>query len=309
MRTLLSIALLVLLGAPVWSQTNTSIGLKNGVHSADLRESLGALDDSLRGLEFAGATPSLYLGFDRNEYPGDQNLKQLRNSFSYAGYWLNNPPGSNSNSWAGKRGKLEAAGFGYLVLFNGRLFRELRSVERAAELGKSDAQAAVRSASDEGFPAQTILFLDQEEGGRMLPEQRAYLFGWVDGVRQSGFRAGVYCSGIAALEKNGEGVVTAEDIRRSSGSREISYWVTNDACPPSPGCSVSRHPLPVADSGVTFADVWQFAQSPRRKDVAGGCGKTYAADGNCYVPGAVSGLHVDLNTSTSADPSHGRRRE
>ena len=178
MRTLLSIALLVLLGPPAWSQTNTLIGLENGVHSADLRESLGALDDSLRGLEFAGTTPSFYLGFDRNEYPGDQNLKQLRNSFSYAGYWLNNPPGSNSNSWMGKRGKLEAAGFGYLVLFNGRLFRELRSVERAAELGRSDAKAAARSAGDEGFPAQTILFLDQEEGGTNVARAKS-LFVWL----------------------------------------------------------------------------------------------------------------------------------
>jgi hypothetical protein len=277
--------------------------------TANLRESLDLLDESLRGLEFAGATPAFYLGFDRNEYPGDQNLKQLRASFAYTGYWLNNPPGSKLNSWAGKRDKLEAAGFGYLVLFNGRLFRELRSVELAAELGKSDAQAALRSAGDEGFPAHTILFLDQEEGGRLLPEQKAYLFAWVDRVRQSGFRAGVYCSGIAALEKSGESVVTAEDIRQSAGTREITYWVTNDACPPSPGCSVSRRSPSVADSGVSFADVWQFAESPRRKDVASGCRKTYAADGNCYVPGAASGLHVDLNTSTSADPSHGRTQE
>ena len=34
MGKLLSIALLVLLGAPVWSQTNTSIGLENGVYSS-----------------------------------------------------------------------------------------------------------------------------------------------------------------------------------------------------------------------------------------------------------------------------------
>jgi len=36
---------------------------------------------------------STYLGFDRNTYPGDSNLKILRQTFSYAGYWLNNPPG------------------------------------------------------------------------------------------------------------------------------------------------------------------------------------------------------------------------
>jgi hypothetical protein len=34
-----------------------------------------------------------YLGFDRNTYPGDANLKALHQTFAYTGYWLNNPPG------------------------------------------------------------------------------------------------------------------------------------------------------------------------------------------------------------------------
>ena len=35
-----------------------------------------------------------YFGFDRNEYPGDNLLPALHRSFSYTGYWLNNPPGA-----------------------------------------------------------------------------------------------------------------------------------------------------------------------------------------------------------------------
>jgi hypothetical protein len=251
-----------------------------------------------------------FLGFDRNEYPGDQNLKYLRATFSYAGYWLNNPPGSNADTWTGKRGKLEAAGFGFLVVFNGRLYRELGSVDHASQLGKGDAERAVKAARVEGFPAQTIIFLDQEEGGRLLPEQKAYLYAWADGVSPAGFRVGVYCSGIAAMEKSGESVITAADIRQNAGARPITYWVTNDACPPSPGCVAhGRPPVPSA-SGVDFAEIWQFAQSPQRKEVARGCARSYAADGNCYAPGSSSGqkLHVDLDTATSADPSHGRTR-
>jgi hypothetical protein len=251
------------------------------------------------------------VGFDRNQYPGDENLRCLRATFSYAGYWLNNPPGANANTWVGKRSKLEAAGFGFVVLFNGRLYRELGGAERASELGKADAQTAVQAAAKEGFPAHTIIFLDQEEGGRLLPEQKAYLFAWVDGVSQAGFRAGVYCSGIPAKEKSGDRVITAEDVRQNARARDIAYWVTNDACPPSPGCAVPPRPLSPSASGVPFADVWQFAQSPRRKDVAGGCGRSYSADGNCYAPGSGSGqqLLVDLNTATSADPSHGRTQK
>jgi hypothetical protein len=250
---------------------------------------------------------SFYLGFDRNEYPGDANLKTLHQTFSYAGYWLNNPPGESSNSWAGHRTAVESAGFGFLVLFNGRLYAQLKTVANAKRLWQSDSEAAASTATREGFLRATIIFLDQEQGGRMLPEQKAYIFAWVDGVIAAGFRAGIYCSGMPAPD--GSNVVTAEDIRQSAGSRSIVYWAINDACPPAPGCTFpSRPPSPV-QSGVQFAEVWQFAQSPRRKDVAGRC-TNYNRDGECYPPGvsAAQKLHVDISTATSIDPSHGRTR-
>jgi Rv2525c-like, glycoside hydrolase-like domain len=251
-------------------------------------------------------TPT-YLGFDRNDYPGDGNLKALRQTFSHAGYWLNNPPGERTNTWAGHRAAVQSAGFGFLVLFNGRLYGEMRSVANAKRLGQTDAQSAISAARQEGFPAHTIIFLDQEQGGRMLPEQKAYIYAWVDGVSAAGFGAGIYCSGIAA--KDDGNVVTAEDIRQSAGKRQIVYWAINDACPPSAGCAFPSHPPSPAQSGVAFAEVWQFAQSPRRNDVAAHC-TNYARDGNCYPPGmaAGSGMYVDVNTATSPDPSHGRMR-
>jgi hypothetical protein len=258
--------------------------------------------------ELRGGSRSFYcLGFDRNEYPGDANLKILRQTFFYAGYWLNDPPDEKANSWNGHRATVEAAGFGFLVLFNGRLYAELKTVANAARLGKSDADAAVAAARREGFPARTIIFLDQEQGGRMLPEQKAYIYAWVDGVVAAGFRAGIYCSGIAS--KDDGNVVTAEDIRQSAAGREIVYWAINDACPPAPGCAFPATPPMPAQSGLRFAEVWQFAQSPQRKDVAGRC-TNYNRDGNCYPPGISPALrlYVDVNAATSADPSHGRTR-
>ena len=256
----------------------------------------------------SAAAQSFYLGFDRNDYPGDESLKTLRQTFSFAGYWLNHPPGENSNSWAGKRGQVKSAGFGFLVLFNGRLYADLKNVKRATTLGKSDGQNAVLAARREGFPSGATIFLDQEQGGRMLPEQKAYIYNWVDVVNSSGFLAGIYCSGIAAQESPGVNIVTAEDIRQNAGGRKIVFFVTNDACPPSPGCAFPQKPPHPSDSRIDFADVWQFAQSPKRPDVAGGCPANYDADGECYPP-AVNGskkLHVDVDTANSADPSHGR---
>ncbi len=277
--------------------------------SANSADKIALIAESLRTLAFVTEIPLSYLGFDRNEYPGDQNLKQLRTIFSYSGYWLNNPPDEKTNSWLGKRSKLEAAGFGFAVLFNGRLYRELGGEARASMLGKRDAQTAAAAAAREGFPAHTIIFLDQEEGGRLLAAQKAYLYSWVDGISQTQFRAGVYCSGIAAPEERGVSIITAEDIRQNALDRRITYWVSNDGCPPSPGCVVGGRPARPNASGVEFAEVWQFAQSPRRKDVAAAC-RGYNADGNCYatISGALQDLHLDLNMATSADPSHGRSR-
>jgi hypothetical protein len=250
-----------------------------------------------------------YLGFDRNRYPGDSSLKLLRGEFSFAGFWLNNPPGESSNSWIGKRRTLEEAGFGFLVVFNGRTFAQIKAAGDPAEVGASDGALAVSSARHEGFSAETIIFLDQEEGGRLLPEQRAYLHAWVDAVQSAKFRAGVYCSGIPFKEGSGATIITADDIQHDAGGRQLAYWVTNDSCPPSPGCVLpSKVPNPAA-SGVPFADVWQFAQSPRRSDVTRGCPANYSKDGNCYPPGAeAERLHVDLDVANSADPSHGRTR-
>jgi Domain of unknown function (DUF1906) len=255
-------------------------------------------------------TTTAYLGFDRNDYPGDENLAALHQTFSYAGYWLNDPPGEKSNDWAGKRRAIESAGFGFLVLFNGRLYKDLKNVGRATALGESDGETAVSSARREGFSAGIVIFLDQEQGGRMLPEQKAYIYNWVDTVNAAGFRAGVYCSGIAAPESPEVSIVTANDIRQNAGDRKIVFFVTNDACPPSPGCVFPRNPLPPASSGIDFADIWQFAQSPRRKDFAAGCPANYNRDGNCYPPGVAPALqlHVDVETASSRDPSQGRSR-
>jgi hypothetical protein len=252
-----------------------------------------------------------YIGFDRNEYPGDASLKSLRQTFSYSGYWLNNPPGAKRNSWVGKRKAIQSAGFGFLILFNGRTYAEIKSAGDAAKVGRSDAAAAVKAARGEGFPPDSIIFLDQEQGGRLLPEQRSYLLAWVDGVTGAHFGAGVYCSGIAAKEGSGVSVVTAEDIRKNAGARKIKYWVVNDSCPPSPGCTVSQKKLTPEASGFAFADVWQFAQSPKRPDFAKGCRATYNKDGSCYPPNnpATQPVQVDLNVATSSDPSRARSPE
>ena len=256
-----------------------------------------------------------FVGFDRNEYPGDSRLAGLHEHFAFAGYWLNNPPGESTNSWAGKRQTLRDAGFGFLVLWNGRLDAEILRAQKAgttpASLGQRDAAAAVAAARREGFPAGTILFLDQEQGGRLLPEQAAYFFGWTEQVGASTDKPGAYLSGQASPDGTAPDgtkltITTAEDVRQQVAARHLHsvvFWVAQDACPPAPGC-VARAPQ-LQESGTTDAAVWQYAQSPRRPDLTRSCAATYASDGNCYG-GASKDLSLDLSVARSADPSHGQ---
>src|ERR1039458_5628973 len=98
-----------------------------------------------------GSAQRVYLGFDKNDYPGDAAMVTLRKSFRYSSYWLNNPPGFDHNPWVGKRSLIKQQGFGFLLLFNGRLSNELQGKDAAA-LGRSDGNAAADSAVREGFP-------------------------------------------------------------------------------------------------------------------------------------------------------------
>jgi hypothetical protein len=265
----------------------------------------------------APAQQTAYLGFDANEYPGDALLPALRKQFDFTGYWLNTPPGATHNPWAGKRELLTHYGFGFLVLWNGRLDREILRTAKLgkppATFGQQDAAAAIAAAQREHFPAGTILFLDQEEGGVMLPEQAAYLLAWTEAVARSAYRPGVYASGQPV--PNGKGpdgkpatITTIEDIRARVAAghlHEIAFWVAQDACPPAPGCVTQPPSLDL--SGTPNAIAWQYAQSPRRKSYTAACGKTYNRDGSCYAPGAGLGAYqIDLSSAFSADPSRGR---
>lgn len=253
--------------------------------------------------------PSQHLGFDRNLYPGDASLPALRKQFAFTGYWLNNPPGETTNTWLGKRDILLKNNFGFLVLFNGREDAQILRVQRRGTkpeaLGKQDAAKAIAAAQREHFPTGTILFLDQEEGGRLLDEQSSYLLAWTETVAASPYKPGVYLSGQPVDDGPGQTISTAQHVRQLVAEKHlhpIAFFVYQDSCPPSNGCTLT--PPPLSAAGTPDIAIWQYAQSPRRPDITKACAKTYAADGNCYAPG--SRIYLDMNTATSDDPSHGR---
>ena len=256
-----------------------------------------------------------YVGFDKNHYPGDDLLAALHQRFAFISYWLNTPPGASTNDWLGKRSVVRDSGFGFVVVFNGRLYAELKGQDAAA-LGRADAAAAVAAASREGFPARTVLFLDQEEGGHLLPDQAAYIYAWIGAIQSSAYRAGVYCSAIPVPSPSNDtpAGTTALDIAShyQHGATAPALWVANDQCPPAPGCVVPPRPPAPSMSGIPQAAIWQYAESPRRPEYTAGCAATYSTDNACHAPGMPASLAqsfhtvIDLDSANSPDPSHGR---
>ncbi len=260
---------------------------------------------SLKSSPVPQATSRAFLGFDRDIYPGDPAFSTLRKNFSFTSYWLGPPPGEKTTTWLGKRNFLRRAGFGFLVLYRGRDSREVQQDADASAKGTLDAQAALAAAKKEGFPANTIIYLDIEEGGRLPPAYHTYLHTWFDLLAHSGYRAGVYCSGMPVKEPGGVTILTADDIRANSANRKFIFFVYNDACPASPGCTFPKNSPALSDSGVPYATAWQFAQSPRRKEFTAQCPPGYNQNGNCYSPGDTShAWDLDLDTASSPDPSN-----
>ena len=114
-----------------------------------------------------------------------------------------------------------------MILYNGRLDSELKGKDAAA-LGRSDAAAAIAAAKREGFASGAILFLDQEEGGRLLPEQSAYLFSWIDAMRASQYKPGVYCSGIPVPDGQARSA-PASDILSHDSNLALGWRMTVSA--------------------------------------------------------------------------------
>src|ERR1700676_2158508 len=169
-----------------------------------------------------------FLGFDRNQYPGDAALPLLRKSFSFAGYWLSPPPGDKTNSWNGKRGLMQSQGFGFLLLYQGRTSGQLPDRKTSIEAGLADARGAAVAARREGFPEGSVIFLDVEEGGRFSDGYHAYLRSWAESLTKEKFHPGIYCSGIVVDEGKGSTIISADDIRAHIGAADVVYWVYND---------------------------------------------------------------------------------
>lgn len=221
--------------------------------------------------------PSAYLGFDVSGYPGDSLMQAWFHGsppdnppFRFVGFYLAPTPNHSDTGWMSKRAFLQGIGWGFMIVYVG-----YQDDNQNYSRGQTDGANAVSLASTAGF-ANGMIYLDREYRSAFGSDKLAYIQGWADYLNNSSsFKPGIYCSRLNA--DTIDGGVTG--IAR--------WWIAGTAG--SPGCTVDTGSKTPADSGISYAGVWQYAISPTGVE----CQQTF----NGYT------LGLDLDMSYFPNPS------
>ena len=233
-------------------------------------------------------------GFDTRDYPGDAVMRAWFGSSPYrwVGYYLP-APCYTGTTWTGRRDGLRNIGWGFAVLFVGEQdWRAMpgaaadtaavedprcSSAHLTAEQGNAHADAAATAAAADGFPAGTVIFLDVERVDRVSPELATYVRSWMGRMLDDGrYTPGLYAHDINVEELY---AILADEFVRHQRSDRPPLWVARPA-----GFDLRSAPR---ESGYAAALIWQGILDTREE-----------WDG--------ARLNIDVNVSTSADPSGGR---
>ena len=217
------------------------------------------------------AQAGTWLGFDTHTYPGDEKMKAWRNApnapYHWVGFYLPAAPCHKGTSWSGKRQTLIDMGWGLAVVYVGqqtwgRTPRALTPALQArlekrgvtcnadflsVDRGQRDGIDAIRNASQQGFPAGTVVFLDIERMERMPQRMRDYYRSWVATVlKQGSYRPGIYVHShnAAAVYRD------VKELFDAAGSNEEPrFWIASAR-------DFSPDKMP-SEVGHEFAGMWQ----------------------------------------------------
>jgi hypothetical protein len=253
---------------------------------SDARAILGPLPDD----------GEIHRGFDTSIYPGDAAMRAWRapsSPYEWTGYYLPAPCHTNT-SWSGRRSFLQSLGWGTAVLYVGQQTWEgvatapmtapaIARVQQSATCSRtmlSGAQGTIEGsdaaakASNEGFAAGTVIFLDIEYMSTVTQPMRDYYRSWVAQVIADGrYLPGIYCNKSNAATIYSD-VHDEFMLRRPTATPQ--FWIAGQS-----GFTTDRKPT---DVGYSFANVWQ--------------GKL---DTDETWNGVA--LHIDVNVADSPSPS------
>jgi len=212
--------------------------------------------------------PTSFPGFDTWRYPGADVMRiwSETSPYQWVGYYLPSPC-HRGTSWAGKRTEIEQAGFGIAVLYVGQqTWDGVPELEEepdeiicsrtllTAEQGQRDGQDAVDKMRQEGFPPESIVYLNIERMETIPASMVAYYTNWLETVLADGdFTPGTY-----AHRRNAEALFGHARVAFEAANRIDlpPFWVAGG-----PDFSLDSRPQ---DSGLPFATIWQGALDVQR---------------------------------------------
>ncbi|MGJ5065220.1 glycoside hydrolase domain-containing protein [Bradyrhizobium oligotrophicum] len=217
-----------------------------------------------------------FAGFDLLSYPGDDTMQWIKSNtnISFVGFYLAPAPSRPNSDWMGNYRVLADQGWGFAPIYVGQ--QELGqpgSHNLTGEQGTIDGRSATDLMFQAGFPPNSIVYLDCEQGGPASNATLEYVGAWVDAVRLSvnTYAPGIYCSYTT--------VASLLAIRP-----DIPAWVWHITNPAQGAIFPTPDP---AASGCLQATVWQYFQ---KTDVT--------------FDGAPNpDLTVDLDSASTRDPS------
>ena len=226
-----------------------------------------------------------YAGFDTDIHPGLAQLAWLKanTNLRWCGYYLAPAPSHDNTSWMGQRQLLLAQGWGMAPIFVGQQTAGPGSHNAVGPQGSNDGSLAAELASKEGFPAQSYIFLDWEDGSSPSQDAQAYVSAWATAVTESGYKPGIYCSHQLA-----PGMATLIGQLNPTPALRIWAWKVATVAVHRYEGSIEAFPDSApASCGYTAAIAWQCEQ-------------------NCELelPGApITSMKADLSCASVADPS------
>ncbi len=222
---------------------------------------------------------SAFAGIDCSTYPGSSEMNWLKanTNLSWCGFYLAPAPCHGDTSWMTQRAALVQAGWGLAPTYLGQQVTGAGANPSKvnAQQGTTDGENAASLMKTAGFPSNSRVFLDLENGSPFSTEQSAYVTAWGMAVEAAGYAVGVYCSHTIASE-----------VATACPSAQLWVFYVQSTTGPVITAPVFATPAP-SGSGYAAAMIWQYQQN-----------STLQLAGS-----PTPSLQVDVDSSTVADPS------
>lgn len=228
-----------------------------------------------------------FAGFDVARYPGTDVMKALyeQSNLEWVGFYLPvaGPGLDDKKTWLNTCRTLRSIGWGVAPIYIGKQpnSHSLASVRgHEQDNGALDGLEAANFAMNEGMPARTVIYFDQEIPSSD-PAWLSHYLGWATAVYDRGYKPGLYCSFTIA-----QAIGSFIEQRNPKAKPEIWVW------------NINQYP-----AGQSYSDLNKIPAPDPRGAGGGGSSWQYVQGSSLRILGRTISP-VDFDSSDTRDPGH-----